>query len=358
MKPERLLIINTGSNSTRIAVYLDDFATFVETIQHPQEEIASFSRIADQEKYRESAILQALDTHDIGLNTLTAVVSCGGLLPPVRSGAYVINDDMVWQLRVKPENEHASNLGAVIAKAIADRLGLTAYIYDPITVDEMEPIARISGLPEFSRKSMGHMLNMRAAAHRYARQFQRPYEVLSLIVAHLGGGITISLHRDGSMIDVISDEEGPFSPEQAGGLPTFQILKMAAESEQDFDALYRYVKTQGGLAAHLKVSDAREVERMIEQGDQKATLIYEAMAYGIAKHIGALATAAFGHVDAIILTGSVAYSSLLCGWINKRVRFIAPVEIYAGENELESLAFGILRVLRGQEEVHSFVRIE
>jgi butyrate kinase len=358
MTPERLLIINPGSTSTKIAVYTADFADFTETIQHPQDEIASFARIADQYEYREAAILRTLETHGVELDALTAVVSRGGLLPPVRSGAYVVNDDMIWQLRNKPENEHASNLGAIIAKAIADRLGLTAYIYDPITVDEMEPIARVSGLPEFSRKSMGHALNMRAAAHRYARQSGRPYEALSLIIAHLGGGITISLHRDGLMVDVISDEEGPFSPERAGGIPTFQTLKLAAESGMDFDALYRYVKTQGGLAGHLKVNDAREVERMIAQGDQKATLIYEAMAYGIAKHIGALSTVTFGRIDAIILTGGVAHSSMLCGWISKRVRFIAPVEIYAGENELESLAFGILRVLRGQEEAHSFVRIE
>jgi butyrate kinase len=358
MKNERLLVINPGSTSTKIAVYDDESACFVETIAHPQDEIASFARIADQYEYREAHILRALESHGIGQDTLTAVVSRGGLLPPVQAGAYVVNEDMIWQLRNKPENEHASNLGGLIAKAIADRLGLTAYIYDPITVDEMAPIARISGLPEFSRKSMGHALNMRAAAHRYARQAGRAYESLTLIIAHLGGGITISLHQGGRMVDVISDEEGPFSPERAGGLPTFQTLQLAATSGMDFAALYRYVKTQGGLAGHLGVNDARVVESMIEDGDEKAALIYRAMAYNIAKHIGALATVASGRVDAIILTGGVAHSAMLCEWITKRVGFIAHSEVYAGENELESLVQGVLRVLRGQETTHTFSRVK
>jgi butyrate kinase len=358
MKTERLLIINPGSTSTKIAVYDDDAVNFAETIQHPREEIATFSCIADQYEYREASVLRTLESHGIEPQTLTAIVSRGGLLPPVQSGAYVVNDDMIWQLRNKPENEHASNLGAIIARDIADKLSLTAYIYDPITVDEMTPLARVSGLPAFSRKSMSHALNMRAAAHRYAQQLERPYESLSLIIAHLGGGITLSLHQEGRMIDVISDEEGPFSPERTGGLPTFQTLKLASESDLDFDGLYRYVKTQGGLNGYLGVNDAREVERMIEEGDQKAALIYEAMAYNIAKHIGALATAVLGQVDAIILTGGVAHSALLCDWIKSRVSFIAPLEVYAGENELESLAYGVLRVLRDQEEVHNFSRVE
>jgi butyrate kinase len=358
VKDECLLVINPGSTSTKIAVYDNENARFVEAIPHPQDEIASFARIADQYEYRETHVLRALESHGVKQRALTAVISRGGLLPPVQAGAYVVNDDMVWQLRNKPENEHASNLGALIAKAIADRLGLIAYIYDPITVDEMAPIARVSGLPEFSRKSMGHALNMRAAAHRYARQVGRSYELLTLIIAHLGGGITVSLHQEGRMVDVISDEEGPFSPERAGGLPTFQTLRFAAESGMDFAALYRYVKTRGGLAGHLGVNDARTVERMIESGDEKATLVYEAMAYNIAKHIGALATAASGRVDAIILTGGVAHSVMLCEWIAKRVRFIARPEIYAGENELESLVQGVLRVLRGQEPARSFSRVE
>jgi butyrate kinase len=354
---ERLLIINPGSTSTKIAVYDDETVNFTEIIQHPQEEIETFARIADQYEYREAPILRSLESHGIEQRTLTAVVSRGGLLPPVQSGAYAVNDDMVWQLRNKPENEHASNLGAIIAKDIADGLGLTAYIYDPITVDEMAPLARVSGLPEFSRKSMGHALNMRAAAYRYARQAECLYTSLSMIVAHLGGGITISLHQKGRMVDVISDEEGPFSPERAGGLPTFQTLQLAVDSGLDFNGLYRYVKTKGGLAGHLGVNDAREVERMIEQGDEKALLIYEAMAYNIAKDIGSLATVACGNIDAIILTGGVAHSAMLCDWIGERVRFIAPLEVYAGENELESLAYGVLRVLRGQEKAHLFSKV-
>ncbi|MDR1541664.1 MAG: butyrate kinase [Clostridiales bacterium] len=355
---ERLLIINPGSTSTKIAVFEGESPLFTEIIEHDQAELDLFRTIYDQYEYRKRIILESMETHGVEPAALAAVVSRGGLLPPVQSGAYIVNRDMLWQLRHNPENDHASNLGALIAKSIADELSISAYVYDPVTVDEMLPIAKICGLPEFRRKSMIHALNMRASAIRYAAEKGVPYPELTLIVAHLGGGITLSLHCGGKMIDVASDEEGPFSPERAGGLPTFQTLKLAAESGKDFSQLYNYVKKKGGLAGHLGLNDGRQAEKRILQGDAKAELIYKAMAYNISKFIGGLATAACGKVDAVILTGGLAHSDMLCGWIRERVEFIAPVSVHPGENEMQSLANGVLRVLRGEEGAHSFTKVE
>lgn len=355
---QRILAINPGSTSTKIAVYDDETPLFVESIEHPQESIAQFAEIFDQYGFRKDAILSVLAEHGVELSGLTAVVSRGGLLPPVPSGAFAINDDMIWQLHYRPENEHASNLGAPIAKSIADELGIPSFIYDPVTVDELDDISRVAGLAEFRRKSLGHALNMRAAAHRYAEGAGRPYAELNLIVAHLGGGITLSAHRAGRMFDMVSDEEGPFSPERSGGLPTFQTLAWAAESGKGFRELYKHVKTRGGLVGHLGVNDAREVERMIGEGDEHARLVYEAMALSISKHIAALAASLKGEVDAVIVTGGLAHSKMLTDWIGERTAFIAPLAVLAGENEMESLVKGTLRVLSGAEEAHEFVKVE
>lgn len=355
---ERILAINPGSTSTKIAVYDDEAPLFVKTIDHKKEDLAQFKEIFDQYEYRKELVLQTMEENGVTRGTLTAIVSRGGLLAPVPAGAFEINEDIVWQLHYRPENEHASNLGAPMAKAIADELGLKAYIYDPVTVDEMDDIAKVAGLPEMRRKSLGHPLNMRAAAHKYAEEVGVPYEKLNLVIAHLGGGITLSAHKQGRMLDLVSDEEGPFSPERTGGLPTFQTLKMATEDGKSFKELYKYVKSQGGLQGHLGTNDARKVEEMIAAGDAHAALIYEAMAHNISKFIGALSTVLRGKVDAIIITGGIAYSKMFTAWIEQRVGFIAPVKIIPGENEMESLVKGTLRVLRGQEKCHTFTRVE
>ncbi|WP_213950917.1 butyrate kinase [Tepidanaerobacter syntrophicus] len=357
MAKERILAINPGSTSTKIGVYDDDQAIFVTTISHPREELDSFKEIFDQYEYRKRLVLEVMEQNGVDRHTLTAVVARGGLLPPVPAGAFEVNDDMIWQLKYKPQNEHASNLGAPIAKAIADELGIKAYIYDPVTVDEMSEIAKITGLPEMRRKSLIHALNMRAMAHKYAEEIKKPYESLRLIVAHLGGGITLSYHENGKMIDVISDEEGPFSPERTGCLPLFQVLEMATQPGSDFKTLYNKVKRQGGLMAHLGTNNAKEVEEMIAAGDKHAELIYKAMGYNIAKWIGNLATVAKGKVDCIILTGGVAYSKMLTDFIKERIEFIAPVKIMAGENEIEALVKGVLRIRRGQEKVNVFTKV-
>lgn len=354
----RILAINPGSTSTKVAVYEDEEPLFVESVSHDATELSAYEETYDQYAYRKACVEDALAQHGIDSAALDAVVARGGLLPPVPSGAFEVNDDMLWQLRYRPENDHASNLGAPIAKSIADELGVKAYIYDPITVDEMDDVCRVTGLPEFRRKSLGHALNMRAAAHACSDRLGRPYETLNLIVAHLGGGITLSAHRRGRMVDVVSDEEGPFSPERAGGLPTFQTLEWAASSGKTFRELYRYVKTRGGLMGHLGTNDARKVEELIAAGDERARVVYEALALSVARHIGGLACVLGGDVDAIVITGGMAHSAMLADWIAECVGFIAPVEVIAGENEMRSLVAGVLRVMDGTEEAHEFHKVE
>lgn len=353
---ERLLVINPGSTSTKIAVYYDTTPLFVKSIEHDPKEVSKYDAVVDQYEMRRDLILSVLAANDVLIRSLTAVVARGGLLPPVKSGAYEVNQDMVDQLRYNPQNEHASNLGAVIAYSISEEYEIPSFVYDPVTVDELEPIARITGLPEMERKGMGHNLNMRAAAMKYSKNVNRPYSELTLIVAHLGGGITLTLHKNGRMIDMISDDEGPFSPERAGGLPIFQVIKMATSEEYDYKKAMKKVKAQAGLNAYFGTTDAREIEKRIVAGDERTALIYEAMAHNVAKNIGKLAVVVSGKVDAIILTGGIAYSKMTTDWIKERVEFIAPVEIIAGENEMESLALGALRVLRGEEKARKFVK--
>lgn len=356
---EKILVMNPGSTSTKIAVYEDEQPLFVESLSHSSDELAPFEDIISQYDFRKGIILDALQKHGIDLKELTCIVARGGLLPPLKAGAYRVNDDMVWQLTYAPQNEHASNLGAVIADAISKELdNIPAYIYDAVTVDELEEISRITGLPEMHRKGMGHNLNMRAAAMRYAKESNKPYKDINVIVTHLGGGISVSVHHDGRMIDMISDDEGPFSPERAGGLPGFQIIKMMSQPDMDAKKMMKKVKTQGGLMGYFGINDTRELEKMIADGDEKAKLIYDAMALNVAKNIAKLSVCVNGDIEKIILTGGIAYSEYFTKEVEKRVKFIAPVLVYAGENEMESLALGALRVQRGQEEARTFVKCE
>jgi butyrate kinase len=355
---ERLLILNPGSTSTKLAVYEEENPLFTQTIAHSPEELARFGCVAEQYGFRRKVTIDCLSEHGVSLDTLTAVVSRGGLLPPIEAGAYAINEDMVWQLKNHPRNEHASNVGAIIAFDIAAQLGIPAYIYDGVTVEELTPINKITGLPSMLRKGMGHNLNTRAAALRYARECGRPYDALTLIVAHLGGGISVNLHHDGRIEDFISDEEGPFSPERAGGLPMFDVIRKCYEPGMTYKSMMKLVKTQGGLMAHLNTTDSRVVEQLIENGDAHAKLIYDAMIRNIAKNIGKLAPGVCGKIDAIVLTGGIAYSRYVTEKIAGYVSFIAPVVVYPGENEMQALAMGGLRVLRGEETVKVFHRAE
>ena len=354
----RLLVINPGSTSTKVAVFEDEQPLFVETLRHSSQEISAFPHILDQYEFRLETILDLLQRREVALSSFSAIVGRGGLLRPIPSGTYRVNERMVAELyRRDKEREHASNLGAPLAFEIANRTGIPAFIVDPVCVDEFDDIARVSGLPEIERQSLSHALNLKATARRAARDLGRPYPELNLVVAHLGGGISVTAHRRGRMLDVNQalDGGGPFSPERSGGLPVGDVVRMCfgvAPYEGlglTYEQMFKKLAGQGGLVAHLGTNSAVEVERRIEAGDAHARLIYEAMAYQIAKEIGAMATVLCGDVDVVVLTGGVAHSEMLVGWIRQRVQWIAPVLVYPGEDEMLALALGALRVLRGEE---------
>lgn len=299
---------------------------------------------------RKNEVEKALKENNIELKSINAVVGrCGGL-PPVKSGAYLINEEMIDRLTNRPTLDHASNLGAIISYSIANEIGVNSYIYDPVCVDESGDIAKVSGLNGLDRVCLTHALNTRAMAIKYAKMNHKNYNDLNLIVAHLGGGISLNVHEKGKMVDFVSDEEGPFSPERAGRLPAKMLVDLCYSGKYTHKEMVKNVRGKGGIVSYLDTVDAREVEERIANGDEYAKLIYDALALQVAKSIGELATVVNGDVDAIIITGGIAYSKYMSESIVKRVKFIAPVEVLAGENELEALAFGALRVLDGEEE--------
>jgi butyrate kinase len=347
-----ILVINPGSTSTKLAVFKNTEKVIQENLDHDVRELQQFEKITDQYEYRKEAILKWLDQHGIKESELIAVVGRGGLLRPMPSGTYLVTDPMLEDLKIGIQGEHASNLGGMIANAIAQKEGIKAYIVDPVAVDEFEPLARISGMPEIQRRSLVHALNVRAIAHSYAEDVGKKINDLNLIVAHLGGGISIAPLRKGKIVDVNNaNEMGPFSPERTGGLPIGDLAKMCYSGEYTFAELKKKMRGTGGLAAYLGTNDAREVQKMIDSGDQNAKLIFEAMGYQIAKEIGAMATVLGGQVDAILMTGGIAYSEFLMNYIKEHVGFIAPFVVKPGEDEMKALNLGTLRVLNGEDTV-------
>lgn len=351
----KILAINPGSTSTKVAIYEDEKELFIEVIRHSESELSKYDRIQDQYSFRKNVVKELLIKYNFNINNLSAIVGRGGLLKPVKSGAYSVNEIMVDRLMNNPLIEHASNLGALIANDLAKEIGIKAYIYDSVAVDELEPYAKVTGIPEIQRLSHGHALNMRAAALKTADSLNKPYNDCRLIVAHLGGGFTTSLHVGGKMIDIVGDEEGAFSPERPGGLQVRQVAAFVLSWTGDKAELKKKLRGNTGLKALLGTVDLIEVEKMIKEGNKYAKLVYEAMAYQVAKGIGAMAAAAGGKIDRIVLTGGIAYSQCFTGLISEYVSFIAPIEILAGENEMKSLSMGILRVLRGQEEAREYI---
>ena len=347
-----ILAVNPGSTTTKIAVYENERELFRSSVDHDAATLAQYPRTIDQLPLREQGIMQCLREHDFDLSRLSAVAGRGGPLPPVRQGAYSINAVMVDYLTDKAPSEHPSKLGAIIADAIARRYFIPAFIYDSIRVDEVDDLARFSGLPELPRKPGTHMLNMRAVSFKTAEKMGKKLEDCTFIVAHLGGGITLGVFGKGRMLDYISDDEGPFSPERAGRLPYRRLIDLCYSGKHEHTAMMKAVRGKGGLVGYLGTNQALEVEKMIDTGDLRAEHVYRGMAYQIAKGVGELATVVCGKVDAVILTGGIAHSRRITSWVEERVRFIAPVEVVPGENELEALALGILRVLRREEEFH------
>jgi butyrate kinase len=351
----KILVINPGSTSTKIAMYQDRNQLWQENIEHDADLLKQYPTIYAQLDFRLEAIIDAIGTHNDRIDELKCVMSRGGLLPPLSSGAYEVNAAMLDVLEHRPMNHHASNLGAAIAYKIASEVGVGAYIYDPVTVDEMIDVVRITGLKRVRRHGQGHNLNMRAAALKYCEDKGVPYREQNLIVAHLGGGITLTLQSRGRIIDMISDDEGPFSPERAGLIPDFKLAKLIDVDNLSYQETMKMLQRKGGLMSLLGVSDVRKVEQMIQDGDENAALVYDAMALGVAESIGRLATVANGKINQIILTGGIAYSEMFTEKIIQRVNFIAPVTVIPGENEMQALANGGCRVLNGKEQAKEYV---
>ena len=354
----RILVINPGSTSTKIAVFRNGNPIFLKTIRHSVEELSKFKTIADQYEYRRNIVYQELKDAEIKLDLIEAVIGRGGLVKPIPSGVYRINEQMKNDFIEAKMGEHASNLGALIADDIAKHLpGAQAFIADPVVVDELAPIARFSGHPLFERVSIFHALNQKAIARLHAKSVNRRYEDMNLIVVHMGGGISVGVHQKGRVVDVNQalDGDGPISPERSGTLPTGSLLKMAFSGKYTYEEMKSMVVGKGGLYAYTGHNNAYEVEKAALEGDCKCFNVMEAMAYQTAKEIGAFSTVLKGDVDAILITGGLANSKWFCNLIIERVYKIAPVYVYPGEDEMRALADNAALVLKGELEAKEYI---
>ncbi len=349
-----ILAINPGSTSTKIALYDEKEQVFVKTLRHSAEEISKYPDVISQYEFRKNAILDALKENNVELSSISAIVGRGGLLKPISAGVYEVNDAMIEDLKAAKMGEHASNLGAIIASNLAHSVnGCRAFIADPVVVDELQDVARISGHPLFPKISIFHALNQRAIAKMYAESIGKKYSELNLVVVHLGGGVSVGAHCQGRIIDVNNalNGEGPFSPERSGTLPALQLAQACFSGKYTYEDIKSMIVGKGGIVAHLGTNSMMEVEKKVEEGDPKFTLISDAFAYNVVKWIGSMAAVLGGNVDAILLTGGIAYNTPMMKQIEDMVKFIAPVRIYPGEDEMGALAMNGLAVLDGKEDV-------
>jgi butyrate kinase len=345
-----ILVINPGSTSTKVALFEGEKNISQRNLNHSVEDISQFEKISEQYDFRKEAILKWIEEEGVTPKDLIAVVGRGGLLKPMPSGTYKVTNAMIEDLRIGVQGEHASNLGGIIAKSIADSEKIDAFIVDPVAVDEFDEVARISGLPELPRVSLVHALNIRAVSRRVAEKLGKKLEEANFIVAHLGGGISVVPMKLGKIIDANNaNEAGPFSPERAGGVPVGDLVKLAFSGKYTYGELKKKIVGKAGLVGYLGTNDAREVVKMVEEGDKRAELIFDAMAYQIGKEIGSCAASLYGKVDRVVLTGGIAYSKMLTDKIEEMVGFIAPVEVVPGEDEMQALAEGAHRVVIGEE---------
>jgi butyrate kinase len=348
----KILVINPGSTSTKIAVFEDKNPIFEETIRHDKNELSRFNTVLDQLDYRKKAILDLLEKKNISIKEFDAIIGRGGIVKPIEAGTYIVNDTLINDLKAySKEQEHPSTLGGLIAYEIASSIGKHAFIADPVCVDEFEDIARISGLKEIKRKSLLHALNVRASMYKYAESAGKDVKDLNLIVAHLGGGISVVAIKKGRIVDVNNaNEGGPFSPERAGSLPSIDVVNMSYSHKYSRNDLLRLFTKEGGVYSYLGTNNMKEVIERIKNGDQYAKEVFDAMCYQIAKEIGAMATVLKGQVEAIIITGGIAHNNEVIDEIERRVGFISKIVKYPGEFEMEALAFAALRVLKGEEK--------
>ncbi|MBP9994348.1 MAG: butyrate kinase [bacterium] len=353
----KLLIINPGSTSTKIAVFHDKEQVFKKNIKHSTEEVSKFEKIADQFEFRKDVIMSELKAEGIDLTGLTAVVGRGGLLHPLTSGVYEVNAAMIRDLNEAANGEHACNLGGLIANSIAKEFGVKAYIADPVVVDEMDDVARYSGHPLFPRKSIFHALNQKIIARTHAKAVNRKYEDLNLIGIHLGGGISVAAHKKGRVVDVNNalNGDGPFTPERSGVLPSGPLMNACFSGKYTKKDIDLMLKGQGGFVAYLGTNDALTVEKEVRAGNKEWEKVYRAMAYQIAKEVGGLAASAFSmDVDGIFVTGGMAYDKLFCSILNDHLHKIAPVFVYPGEDEMAALAMNGVMVLDGEVEAKMY----
>lgn len=350
------LIINPGSTSTKIGVFEDETLLFEETLRHSTEEIAQYASIVDQKDFRKQIILDLLKEKDFDIRSLQVIVGRGGMLKPIPGGTYAVSDDLLHDLKIGKQGQHASNLGGILAREIGDEIGVPSYIVDPVVVDELMPIARYSGVPELPRTSVFHALNQKAVAKRYAKEKGVPYESLNLIVVHMGGGVSVGTHEKGRVIDVFNalDGDGAFSPERAGAVPSGALIRMCFSGEYTEKEVYKKIVGGGGFNAYLGTNDMRDVAKMIDEGDTHADEVREAFILQVCKNIGSMSCVLKGKVDAIIVTGGIAYNKAVVDKMEERAGFIAPFTVYPGEDELLALTQGALRVLNGEEKAMEY----
>lgn len=345
--PQRILVINPGSTSTKIGVFQDGAELFTQSVAHSAEELSAFPTIASQFEFRERCIRDALIAKQFDIKSLSCVVGRGGLLKPIPGGTYAVNAAMLDDLRNARYGEHASNLGALVANAIASEIGLPSYIVDPVVVDELSDVARMYGHKLFRKQSIFHALNQKAVARRWASEHARRYEDVRLVVAHMGGGVSVGYHDHGKVVDVNNalNGEGPFSPERAGTLPSGALTKLCFSGKFTEKEVMKMINGQGGMVSLAATNDMRVLEARHMAGDPEATIVYEAFIYNVGKAIGGLAAAAEGRLDGIILTGGIAYGKPVQEGLKRMVGWMAPVTVYPGEGELEALALAGARVL-------------
>ena len=351
----KILIINPGSTSTKIGVYEDETQVMEETLRHSTEEIAQYATIYDQKDFRKDVIISVLKEKGVDLNDIDVVVGRGGLLKPIPGGTYETTPELLEDLKIGKQGQHASNLGGILAKEIASEINVPSYIVDPVVVDELQDVARLSGHPKMPRISIFHALNQKAVAKRYAKETGKAYEDLNLIVVHMGGGVSVGAHKNGKVIDVANalDGDGPFSPESAGGLPSGALMKLCFSGKYTQAEIGKMINGNGGFNAYVGTNDMRDLVKMAET-DANAKLVRDAFHYQLVKEIGAMAVVLGGKVDQIILTGGIAYNAITQDTIKEAVEWIAPVTVYPGEDELLALAQGAIRVISGEEEAMKY----
>ena len=346
------LIINPGSTSTKIGVFEDETLLFEKTLRHSTEEISQFSSIVDQKDFRKEIITACLAENDCDIKSLNMIVGRGGMLKPIPGGTYEVTEKLLEDLKKGVQGQHASNLGGILAREIADSIGVPAYIVDPVVVDELCDEARLSGVPELPRTSVFHALNQKAVARRYAAECGKPYASLNLIVVHMGGGVSVGAHKDGRIIDVFNalDGDGAFSPERAGGVPVGALIKMCFSGQYSQQEVYKKIVGNGGFNAYMGTNDMRQVEDLVNAGDPKATAICNAFIFQVAKDVGSMACVLKGKVDRIVVTGGIAYDKNVMKGLREACEWIAPMTVYPGEDELLALVQGGLRAINKVEE--------